>query len=789
MTKISNFIVKFRYLFLVLTFTALIVSLTLLPLVKTNYDATVYLPDNLETKKALKVMIEEFGEMGQAMIMIEDISITKALIIKKTIIEQTEGVLDILWLDSFVDDELLLKVDDNIFQKPELSEIVDNIPGVNQFYKNKKALFQVIFDKSDYDDITDKAIVSIRKYLDKTGYQYAMAGTAVSTFNARHATESEIYKITIIVIPIFLIILVIFTESFFEPFLFITVVGVAVLINMGTNAIFKEISFFTQSTATLLQFAVSMDYSIFLLHRYNEEKKRTKDKKEALKNALSKSFTPIMASSLTTIAGFASLMFMRYTIGMDMALVMIKGIVLSILSVFILMPALILIFDKWIERTKHRSFAPKLKKVADSSYKWRFIIPIIILFLIYPAYSYQSSNDFIYGTSSMESGDGTPASDEIIRIAQEFGNSNIVVLLVPHEKTEDNVIDEVKTKEKEKLLLNDIKTKLENKKIKCSIQSYYQLTDLSSFFPMINFPKDPQIEEIKQKINAWLEDLGYGDPSTWINSTLIPEGMKSQLISENYSRIIISLNTISESFEAFEAVDTIRSSADLLIYNNYYILGTTSSVQEIKAVVEEDFIKVNIISIIAILIILMISFKSFVIPFILVFVIELSIWLNMSIPNLMGDPLIFIGYMLVSSIQLGATIDYGILLTGRYLESRKKNNKKRAMLRSIIDSGNSIFTSALIMGAAGFALAFSSSIEGVSSIGSLIGRGAFLSAFLVLIFLPQLLYFLDTWILKGTIGLTFYEPKNNKKPKTTVVDEEKELLIDEENVENENIEP
>jgi predicted RND superfamily exporter protein len=762
MKRLAAFVIRFRYWFLAGTLLLVLASAIMFPFVRINYDFTKYLPEDMGTKQALKVMEEEFGIMGQASIMIENITIDRAINLKQTLINNNDGILDILWLDTFVEPDILLEFENVFLSDATMQEYFADIPGVNQFYKNRKVLFQVVFKNGDYSDVTDQTITDIREYLNKLDYKYAMAGSAVSTYHARHATEKEVFNITIFVLPIFLMILFIFTTSFLEPFLFIIVIGAAVVINMGTNLIFGEISFFTHSTATLLQFAVSMDYAIFLLHRYHEEKEHNKgDNVTALKNALSKSYVSILSSSLTTVAGFAALLFMRYSIGIDLALVMIKGVLLSIVCVFVFMPSLILLFDKGIEKTRHRLFAPKLLRLSDKAFRYRIIVPIIAVMLVYPTYIYQNNNKFLYGNSAMESGEGSEAAVEIERIEKEFGNTNMIVLLLPHVKT-DGVINIEETKKAEFRLIDDIKLRLKNLNIKANVQSYYQMTDISTYLPKLNLPETPETKKIEEAFLAWLKSEGYGRPEDWIKDS-IPPHMEAQLLSPNYSRIIISVQTSSESEEAFNAVRTIKASADELAYQNYYLLGVTPSVMEIKEVVESDFVKVNLLSIIAVLIILIFSFKSLILPFILVFVIELSIWINMSIPNLMNQPLIFIGYMIVSSIQLGATIDYAILLTGRYLDNRKSMNKKRAMMRSIVNSGNSILTSSLIMASAGFILALISSVEGVSAIGSLIGRGALLSALLVLIFLPQLLYFFDPWISKMTMNIKFWEG-NGQKP-------------------------
>ena len=672
MKRLAAFVIRFRYWFLAGTLLLVLASAIMFPFVRINYDFTKYLPEDMGTKQALKVMEEEFGIMGQASIMIENITIDRAINLKQTLINNNDGILDILWLDTFVEPDILLEFE-NVFVRCDHAGIFCGYPGCQPILQKPKSPLQVVFKNGDYSDVTDQTITDIREYLNKLDYKYAMAGSAVSTYHARHATEKEVFNITIFVLPIFLMILFIFTTSFLEPFLFIIVIGAAVVINMGTNLIFGEISFFTHSTATLLQFAVSMDYAIFLLHRYHEEKEHNKgDNVTALKNALSKSYVSILSSSLTTVAGFAALLFMRYSIGIDLALVMIKGVLLSIVCVFVFMPSLILLFDKGIEKTRHRLFAPKLLRLSDKAFRYRIIVPIIAVMLVYPTYIYQNNNKFLYGNSAMESGEGSEAAVEIERIEKEFGNTNMIVLLLPHVKT-DGVINIEETKKAEFRLIDDIKLRLKNLNIKANVQSYYQMTDISTYLPKLNLPETPETKRIEEAFLAWLESEGYGRPEDWIKDS-IPPHMEAQLLSPNYSRIIISVQTSSESEEAFNAVRTIKASADELAYQNYYLLGVTPSVMEIKEVVESDFVKVNLLSIIAVLIILIFSFKSLILPFILVCYRTVDLDQHEH-PNLMNQPLIFIGYMIVSSIQLGATIDYAILLTGRYLDNRKSMNK------------------------------------------------------------------------------------------------------------------
>lgn len=752
MEKFSNWIVRKRFIFLIAIGVLAVISVVLMFFVEVNYDATKYLPEDLNTKKALVVMEEEFGITGSGQIMIENVTIQRAHEIKRALVS-IPGVMDILWIDNFLDEELLLGLDD-LLNESFLSNYLGNIPMLNQFYKDNKALFQVVFQESDHSKVTDGAIVGIRSYLNSINYPYAMGGSAVETYNARHITESEVTKITIMVIPIFILILLLFTKSFMEPFIFILVIGISVLINMGTNAIFPNISFLTQSTAVLLQFAVSMDYAIFLLHRYNDVRLTEDDPVKAMSIALKKSFIPVSSSALTTMASFVALMFMRYTLGLDMALVLIKGVILSLLCVFLLMPAVIILSEKYIRKTEHKDFTPNLKKFSIKILNWKLIIPVIILLLTIPAFLAQKNNTFLYGNSAMSVSEASAEGREAGRIESEFGKSNPIVLLLPLEIDSEDLIDYTK----ERTLIKEISDSLMDANIAVNVQAYSTMTDLKSFFPELpgDLSNNQQMKDAIVVMKAWFISNGYGNPDEWITENLIPKELKDNLVSENYSRIMISIATEAESEEAYQAIGIIESKANINYTGKYYLLGVSTSIKEIQEVVEADYNLVNMASIILVIVILGFALRSLLLPFILVFVIQISIWFNMSIPYFSGDSLIFIGYLIVSSIQLGATIDYGILLTSRFMENRKLMNKKRAISEAIVQSGNSILTSCLIMASAGFVLGLTSSIQGVASLGILIGRGAILSGLLVLVLLPLLLYYFDNLIKKLTFKPAFF---------------------------------
>ncbi len=687
MDKFAKSVVEKRKIFLVLFAILTLISIILIPMVKVNYDNTKYLPEDMETKKALSLMEEEFGLKGYAQVMFADVDVPQALELKSQV-SAISGVDSVIWLDDVFD-----------LTQP-LSYLDQGV--VTQHYKEGNALFQVNFREDDHSLKTGDALVEIRELAPNI---VSIEGPAMNAMSTRTMTSSEILQITLLLLPILLIILLMFTNSWFEPVLFLTVIGVSVLINMGTNAFVGEISYITQSSASLLQLAIAMDYSIFLLHRFGEERARGLHALEAMTEALRRSFAAILSSALTTVAGFVALMFMRYQIGFDMGLVLAKGILFSLISVVLLMPALIIMSEGLIEATKHRSFMPSLKGFARVIIKLRYVIPLMIILLLVPAFLAQGSNHFLYGEAATAASDGTPLALEKENIEDTFGLSNRTVLLIP----KGNIPYEIALAER--------------------LTNIFNVKDIQSLVTL-------------------------ADPA--VPREILPKAFRENFEGDNYTRMIISLNTEPESPAAFTAVDQIRDVAQEYYPDEYVLLGSSASLNDIKTVVESDLLTVSMISIFAVGLILLLTFRSISIPVILVFAIQSSIWINMSIPYFMGSPLVFIGYMIVGAVQLGATIDYAILLTSRYKENRRTLLKQEALIKAIDDAGNSIITSASILGAAGFMLGIVSSVSVISSLGILIGRGALLSALLVLIFLPQLLMIFDGIISKTTLEHGFF---------------------------------
>lgn len=679
MEKFTVSLLKNKWKVLILFGVLLIVSGLLMPLVSINYDLTQYLPENSMSKKAISILEDEFTYPGTAQVMVKDISVTKALDVKEKI-KAIDGIKNVMWLDDIIDINTPVDYNDKSITE--------------QYYKDGSALFTLEFSEGNYSKKTGEAIVQIRELVDGS-----VRGMAEDARNQQNSMMTEIFLIIIIVFPICVLILMFASNSWIEPLLYLIVIGVSIVINLGTNAFFNSVSYMTFSVCAVLQMAISMDYSLFLSHRYIEERDSGKDVTTAIARAVKGSFSSIFASAFTTFAGFIALIFMGYTIGTDLGIVLAKGIILSFVTVIVLMPVLLLLFSKAIDKTRHRQLIPKFTRLGTVIAKLRYPIIILAILISVPAFLGQSKDEFLYGDSSASSAQGITFEDKAA-INKTFGVSNPIILLTPKD-----------TIKNEKILSENL---LSQKYVK-SVMS------LSTIIP------------------------------NGVPPEMLPSEVTSQFHSENYARYIVSLTIDGENAESFEAAQSITELLNTKYPDKWYAAGSIMSTLDIKNTVENDSLKVAVISIIAVALIVLLTFKSLSIPVLLVLVIEASVWINMSFPYFGGTPLIFIGYLIVSSIQLGATIDYGILISSRYLENRKTYDKTKSVVLAIEKSGGSVLVSALILAVAGFTLGLVSKMSAVADIGILLGRGAALSGAMVLIVLPALIIVFDKLIQKTTL--------------------------------------
>lgn len=686
MDYIIDKILKYKKTVISIFALLVVFSILMTPMVRVNYDMVDYLPEDSKSTISLNLMQEQFDKSpSNVRVMLKNIDIVEVLKYKN-LISEIDGVKEINWLDDSV----------NINQP--LSMIDEEL--LNSYYKDKNALIDVVVDEGNGLQATIEKINSV------VGDKGVVSGQAVTLAYAQSSTSEEVSKIIMFIIPLIILILMISTSSWFEPVLFLLTVGISILINMGTNIFLGEISFITQSTSAILQLAVSMDYAIFLLHKFADFREEGLDIKDAMANAMKKSFSSIFASGLTTILGFLALTLMRFKVGPDLGIVLAKGIVFSLASVMLLLPVITIYTYKIIDKTHHKSFMPSFNKFSKFSMKIGPVVLIVVALSVVPSYLAQSKNHFTYGASSMASDDESDVGKAIIETDNIFGKSNQLVFMIP---------------------ANDVASEKE------IVDKLYEINGVSNVISYSNM-------------------VGNEIPKGFV-----PSEDLSSLVSDKYSRMIITLSADEESKIAFDAIESIRNLGYEYFGDDCYLAGNSASAYDIKETVTSDNVITTIGSIIAIGLVIMFTYKSLALPIILLFAIESSIWINLSYTYFSAGSIAYIGYMVISAVQLGATVDYAILFANSYLENRKLFNKYNSAINTLKSSTGTVLTSASIMCISGFALGIISSNSVIAQLGILMGRGAALSATLVLFFLPTVFILCDKLIEKTTIKSNFFK--------------------------------
>ncbi len=663
--------------FLILTIISAILSLG----VKVNTDNTKYLPAKSNYLKAIEKLEDEFGIRGTASLLLKNIEINDALVLKKRI-SAVNGVKEVIWLDDYADVNVPLSFMDGQY--------------INRFYRDKNALFNIMFDCGNDDTETFNAIDEIESIVEEN---IILSGPAAVSKSSIERTNREIPVYMGIAFLLIFIILLVTTTSWIEPFIFLLIIGCAILLNMGTNIIKGEISQITFAAASLLQLAVSMDYSIFLMHRFHEERAKGIEIKQAILNSMKLSIRTIVASAVTTAAGFGALIFMGFRVGSDLGLVLVKGVGFSLLTVFTLLPCLIIVFHKWIEKFTHRDLKLKFKRISRLPGKLKYFLVIAAIIVSYLCFAGQSKVSYYYSEEKM-----LPVNDSVVRSLTEtekiYGSMNSNMLMV---KKGDKV---------------------------------------------------KEVELIKELGNVpYISNISglYSQLGTEIPEMLVPENLKSKVQSENYSLITFDIESGKESLDSFKTVEKVREIADRY-YNDWYVSGQSFIYKDLKDTTHVDFFRTNVLSAIFIFLILMLTFKSLLIPLIAVFVIELAIWINISFAYFSGVPVSFLSSIVIGAIQLGATVDYAILYISRYRENLELMPPQKASSKTVRDTAKSILTSGGIVVAATFSVYFLASIRTASEICLLIGRGSIVSMLMVFFVLPGFLILLKGAVKKTTIG-------------------------------------
>lgn len=570
---------------------------------------------------------------------------------------------------------------------------------VEQYYRNGQALFEVTIAVGAESTAMDALYEII-------GEDNNATGQAVNMAEAKTMTGTEVGGAVAILLPLIILILVLSTMSWMEPVFFLLAIGVSILINFGTNLFLGEVSFITMSVSPILQLAVSLDYAIFLLHAFQDFRETESSPTLAMRAAMKKSFSTITASAATTFFGFAALTFMEFRIGTDLGVALVKGIVFSFLCVTIFLPAFTLWAYKLIDKTKHRRLVPTFKGIGKPLSYLRIPVFILVLLLIVPSYLAQHHTNFTYGMGAVE-GTQTRSTYDATVIKEEFGRAVPTVALVP----------------------------------KGDIPRETALTE--------QLEQVPYVTSVVSYVNT---------VSPQIPVEFLDETITKQFYSENYARIVVYADTLSEGDEAFEVVEKTRAAVSDLYGKEGLVAGEAASMYDIKDVVVSDNIVTNVIAVLAILLVLILTFRSALFPIILLVTIESAIFINLAVPYFMDDSLNYIGFLIINTVQLGATVDYAILFSNTYRANRQRMEVKAALSKTLGDTFFSILVSASILSLAGLALFLTSSQDIVSILGLLLFRGTLLSFLMVITFLPGALYILDKPLAKTTWRANFYTP-------------------------------
>lgn len=705
---ISDIVIKYKKWIVSLFAIILIIFGYLALQLNINYDMTDYLPEDANSTKAIEIMSKEFGgALTNAYVLVKDVDVDEAIKYKEKI-KNVEGVEIVSWIDDSLDINMLKAITtgdfsklqtDNLNQGNVASEdfLANAKETIEQYYKDENALFYVTIK----DGNERKAV---NKIYDIIGDNGGMTGTAVDQASSQSMALNETIKSICVLGPLVVIILLLATTSWIEPFIFLITIGMAIIINLGLCIFNGEISYVTLAVGPILELAVSIDYAVFLCHSFEKNRKNGLSPDTSMKKAMKESFKSISASALTTLFGFAALLFMKFKLGLDMGVPLVVGVIMSFICVMLFLPAFLLLTHKWVEKTKHKSFIPDFKRLGGWLIKPRWLVIIAAIVLVIPAYNAQKDNNFTYGT-------GEPSSES--RIAKDtktqndiFGKQNMIVIMVPKDKVN----------EEDKLT----KELLENKHI--------------------------------SKIVSYTTTIGKDVPIS-----ALPEETVKQFYGDNYARIVLYTDLDTEGRDAFSALEEIQNTVTKYFDDDWYMCGATPNMYDMKVTVTEDQKLVDLITIIAIFLILLIEFKSIIIPLILIAVIKFAFWVTLSIPYLMNDPICYIGYIVVSAVMMGATIDYAILFTDNYLKNRHTMTKLDAMKETLNKNIKSVLVSALILALAGFSLAFISTENVVQVLGSLLGEGAVIAFILSLLLLSALLIMFDKLIPILSLGLKFHK--------------------------------
>ena len=759
MEKIASFIVDRRNLFFLIYIFAILFSIFSIGWVQVENDITTYLPDDTETRQGLTVMNDNFVTYGSARVMVSNVSYEKAMSLKEQI-EDIDGVTSI------------------------------DFDNSKDSFNNGSALFSVTFDGEVDDEISKSAMNEIKEELKDYDY-YVDSEVGVDT-SADLANEMVV--IVIVAAIIIVIVLTLTSRSYAEVPVLIMAFGVAAILNMGTNFLCGKISFISNSVTVVLQLALAIDYAIILCHRFSDEHE-TLPAREACIVALSKAIPEISSSSLTTISGLAALGFMHFGIGLDLAIVLIKAIFCSLLSVFTLMPGLLMLFSKLIDKTGHKKLLPEIDMVGKFANKTKYIIPPIFLVLICVAFFFSNNCPYVYSYNDLETAKASDAQIARSHIKANFGNNNMVAVIVPsgNYDSQRNILKEIDR-------LDGVKSSMGLANIEA--MNGYMLADALSpreFSELANL--DYEVAKVLYSAYALKYDQ-YGELINGVGNYKVPlfdmfmflksemddgnvylngdvqetlddlfdqlDKAKLQLQSDDYSRMVVYLDLPEEGEATTLCLDKIHEIIAKYYDEDYYVVGNSTSAIDLSSSFIGDNTLISILSALFVIIILLFTFQSAGLPILLIIVIQGSIWINFAVPTLMDEPLYFLGYLIVNSIQMGANIDYAIVISSHYSELKKKMESKEAIVEALNSSFPTIFTSGSILASAGVLISKMTTNPVIAAIGECLGRGTIVSIILVFFVLPQILVLGDKIIEKTSFKIEASIGKNMQSASGTM---------------------
>ena len=685
MVKVGKSIAKHRVLILIFSIFLLIPSMIGMAKTKINYDLLSYLPEHLETVKGQDLLVNEYGMGAFSMVVVENMELKDVQKLEEEFSE-VDHVKDVLWYDDAADISLPVEM-----LPKDLRET---------FFRGDATMMLVLFDNTTSSDEAMDAVTELRKIADERCFIGGMTGVVT---DIKNLCNEELPIYVVIAVLLSLLVLELTSTSYLTPLLFLVSIGAAILYNLGSNVFLGETSYITKALTAILQLGVTMDYSIFLLNSYEENKRRFPGEKErAMGHAIANTFKSVVGSSVTTIAGFAALCFMTFTLGRDLGIVMAKGVVVGVICCVTLLPSLVLIFDKWIEKTKHKPLIKNMDRPSAFITKHYKAWILIFLIVLFPAI-YGNNHTQIYYDIAKSLPDTLASNVANEKLKQDFDMSNMHMILMDKD--------------------------------------------------MDGKAKSKMLDEI-DKVEGVQWSLGMNSLiGPMVPDSMIPEDIRKMLQSDHYELAFICSEYASATDEVNEQIAEI----DRIV--KFYderamVIGEAPLMKDLQDVTDVDLINVNAVSMIAIFLIIMIVFKSISLPIILVSVIEFAIAVNMAVPYYGGISLPFVASIVIGTIQLGATVDYAILMTSRYQKERmlRGKTKKEAIAIAHKTSMPSIISSGLSFFAATFGVACYSKVDMIGSICTLLARGALISMCVVILVLPSMLMIFDKVIIKTTFG-------------------------------------